>query len=739
MPRKRLTLCLVLVATMSMVPYASPAPVGTAFTYQGRLVNGGSPANASFDLEFRLFDAPSAGSPVGSPVDVPSVAVVSGLFTVSLDFGFSPFAGEMRWLEIGVKPAGSPNPYVTLTPRQVLTPAPYSVFSSYTDPAHLTNLNASNLTSGTVPSGQLTGSYTSPLAFTNPGNAFVGDGSGLTNLNAQAKLRRTIVVTPVGLASANGTVLLAALASISAPSAADPWLIKIEPGVYDVGAPGALVMKPFVDIEGSGESVTKITASGSGTNTAGTVQVVSNSELRRLTVENRGGAAYARALYVTAADASARISHVTVVSSGGTSETQGFFADGLATATVTDLTAQAFPPNGSPGYGVLNVNASPTMTNVQSFATGGSFAQAVWNCCGAAPILRNFVAIASGGTTENRGMANVDSSGNLENVVAIGTGAAGTNYGIYNLGTAAPTMRFVDCRAIGATGNNYGCSNFASTHPTMMDVFAEGAGGTNAQGIHNETAVAGLSLTHIRAVASGASTANHAVEVNAGGPSIVDMEAVASGAASSEVVGVSISNASPSLSHVTAVGGSSGSGNVAGVHAVGGTTAPTLSQVAASANGGANAWGIWNNATSALTLANVTISAAGGAISSVGLFNQTATAVTLTNVAATSNGTAGANSYGIWNQAVTLATLSNVRAVAAGGALSYGIFNGTTASTVKIDRSTVSGGTNSIQNGIASTVNVGGSQLVGAVGGAASFTCVFSFSGSFVALNAGCN
>jgi len=436
---RKLTALLALVV-LPAAAVASAAPMGTAFTYQGRLANAGAAVSGSYDFEFKLFDAPTLGNQVGSTDDVASLSVSGGLFTVNLDFGAPAFAGETRWLEVAVRQTGSPNPYTILTPRQPLTPAPYSVFSSYTDAAHLTNLNASNLTTGTVPSGQLTGTYTSPLAFSNPGNSFVGDGSGLTNLNAQAKLRRTIVVSPVGSSAANGTALLTALAGIT-PSATDQWLIKLEPGIYDVGAAGALVMKQYCDIEGSGEPVTKITAAGIATNTAGTIQVVNNSELRHVTIENRGGAAYARALWINGTDASARVTHVTVTSSGGTAETQGYFADGNAAATVTDLTARVTASAGN-SYALLDVGGRSSMTNVQASATGGGGAFGYWICCGSAPTLRNVVATATGGTGGSTGIVVFDTSApTLENVYAMASGGSPTDVGISLTGSSTALLQ----------------------------------------------------------------------------------------------------------------------------------------------------------------------------------------------------------------------------------------------------------------------------------------------------------
>jgi hypothetical protein len=46
---------------------ATPGPaLGTAFTYQGLLNTGGSPANGSYDLTFQLFTSASNGTAVGT-------------------------------------------------------------------------------------------------------------------------------------------------------------------------------------------------------------------------------------------------------------------------------------------------------------------------------------------------------------------------------------------------------------------------------------------------------------------------------------------------------------------------------------------------------------------------------------------------------------------------------------------------------------------------------------------------
>src|SRR5262249_38511237 len=79
----------------------SASAQSTAFTYQGQLKNGGAPANGSYDMTFRLFDADAAGNQVGADVPISGVPVTNGLFTTTVDFG-SAFSGSPLWLEIQV-------------------------------------------------------------------------------------------------------------------------------------------------------------------------------------------------------------------------------------------------------------------------------------------------------------------------------------------------------------------------------------------------------------------------------------------------------------------------------------------------------------------------------------------------------------------------------------------------------------------------------------------------------------
>ncbi len=99
----------------------------TAFAYQGRLTENGGPANEVYDFQFRLFASTNnIGISLGTAL-VNDAPATNGLFTVSLDFGLSPFSGPARWLEISVRPGASTGAYTTIAPMQPVTPTPYAI------------------------------------------------------------------------------------------------------------------------------------------------------------------------------------------------------------------------------------------------------------------------------------------------------------------------------------------------------------------------------------------------------------------------------------------------------------------------------------------------------------------------------------------------------------------------------------------------------------------------------------
>jgi hypothetical protein len=109
------------------------ATVGTGFTYQGRLIDDNEVADGLYDFEFALYDYPIDGNQIGTgTIDINDLDVIDGYFTVELNFGGGVFFdGAARWLDIGVRPGNSndANDFVTLVPRQNLTPTPNAIYA----------------------------------------------------------------------------------------------------------------------------------------------------------------------------------------------------------------------------------------------------------------------------------------------------------------------------------------------------------------------------------------------------------------------------------------------------------------------------------------------------------------------------------------------------------------------------------------------------------------------------------
>ncbi len=105
--------------------------MGDFFSYQGELRKNGQTVNTTADFKFRLYDDPVGGSEVGIQNNRFNVNLTDGRFTVYLNFSqdFCPFNGEARWLEIDVRSPMGSGTYTTLSPRQELTPNPYSIFA----------------------------------------------------------------------------------------------------------------------------------------------------------------------------------------------------------------------------------------------------------------------------------------------------------------------------------------------------------------------------------------------------------------------------------------------------------------------------------------------------------------------------------------------------------------------------------------------------------------------------------
>lgn len=161
-----------------MLAGATPLAAQTsAFTYQGRLDDGGAPANGRYDFIVTDFDAATGGSSTTFNL-VTNIGVTNGLFTLSLDLTALTFPGADRWLEISVRTNGTGG-FTPLNPRQRVTSAPYAIRA-----ASAGSVAASGIT-GTLAPAQLPANVvTNAATGVNLAGAFSGNGAGLTNLNA---------------------------------------------------------------------------------------------------------------------------------------------------------------------------------------------------------------------------------------------------------------------------------------------------------------------------------------------------------------------------------------------------------------------------------------------------------------------------------------------------------------------------------------------------------------------------
>jgi hypothetical protein len=117
----------------------------------------------------------------------------------------------------------------------------------------------------------------------------------------------------------SGTELLAMVAAIpstgaEAPSSTNPWLVRLGPGLFDLGT-GSLTLPANTALEGAGQDITVITATGYADLEHGTVTMGDHGRLSRLTINNSGGDSYETAVYLPSLATRVAFDHVTLTAS----------------------------------------------------------------------------------------------------------------------------------------------------------------------------------------------------------------------------------------------------------------------------------------------------------------------------------------------------------------------------------------------------------------------------------------
>jgi hypothetical protein len=461
-------------AILSVDSYVSASQPATNFgTAEALPVGNGNRALLRFDLASML--------PAGTTSSQVAKAVlsvwVSGV-TQSGSVAVSELLGS--WTEPGVTGATLPGVGPAFATKAVSTAGRWV-------PINVTNHVKKWLTDPTTNKGLLIGPAASA-----PATAVALDSKENTTTSHPARLEieltgtlggsHTLVVGKTAgdgtgrsqLAVADFTTITAALNKIpnnlySNGACSARYLIKVLPGVYNE----RVTMKSCVDIEGSGELTTTLTAAGGTGSHDGSATVIgaSAAELRFLTVENTGGLVAAIAIYNYRA--SPRLTHVTATATGLDGiNSYGVYNTVFSSPLMTDVTATASGSDSN--YGVYNDSSSPAMTDVNATASGGTFSYGVSNY-NSSPRMTDVNATASGGTDKNYGVYNSSAASIMTDVTATGSGG-NYNYGVYNY-SSSPAMTDVIATASGGTNFNYGVVNDSGSSPKMENVTVTASGG----------------------------------------------------------------------------------------------------------------------------------------------------------------------------------------------------------------------------------------------------------------------
>jgi hypothetical protein len=140
-----LGLCLVCLPLVAAEP---------AFRFEGGLVDGGVPANGTYDLSFELFAADTGGTSAGSHTDA-AVEVVDGAYEVLLPFAPDLLDFNNRWIEVAARVSGATEDRVVLTPRLRLPAVPYASKAALADGVVPGSIGALELKAGAVTSGAI--------------------------------------------------------------------------------------------------------------------------------------------------------------------------------------------------------------------------------------------------------------------------------------------------------------------------------------------------------------------------------------------------------------------------------------------------------------------------------------------------------------------------------------------------------------------------------------------------------
>jgi len=235
-----------------------------------------------------------------------------------------------------------------------------------------------------------------------------------------------VVVVDFNAAGYNG--IIPAIDSITDASETNRYLLKVMPGKYNVeNMP--LTMKPYIDIDGSGENLTIIDGWGGN----GIVRGASNAEIRNLSIIQTYPNNSIPYLYgMVNLNASPKITNVTIdISVGG-------LADGIQNTTaspiLTNVTIKAASTSSRGAHGIFNYNASPVMDNVKiDVSSPGGAIFGIVNEGNSSPIIKNTIITNTANNGALRGIYNAFTPAGSETIImnTLIKGSGGGSWGIF--------------------------------------------------------------------------------------------------------------------------------------------------------------------------------------------------------------------------------------------------------------------------------------------------------------------
>lgn len=249
----------------------------------------------------------------------------------------------------------------------------------------------------------------------------------------------------------------------------NPCLVKIMPGVYDLGA-GYLQMKSYVDVEGSGQNVTILRGyHGFG---VAYFYLTSHAELRSLSLENTVGG-IADAYGLKSYQSSMQVKDVTVRVVGGTQRVKAVDISGIAPspeAVLDHVTVVATGPAQYLTAALFVTNTNVVVRNGSLTASSAADVYGVYSNYGAATVkIFDTTVNASGAWNNCIGVYN--RSGLVELTGVQATADSSRAWGVYNAGGG--TAKLQSCRV---KGLNTVFSDMSSTYigTTWIDGAAPG-------------------------------------------------------------------------------------------------------------------------------------------------------------------------------------------------------------------------------------------------------------------------